>query len=170
MSDSLWPHEQQHARPPCPSPTPRVHPNSCPSSQWCHLTISSSVIPILLLPSIFPSIRVFSNESALCILHGLWVTYPLYFEALFLIHVCLWFLPHLDLFLLFPVGNVLLCPFLTSNSILSDTTLYIPCSFDLYLPGMSCNTVFPHFTFFCLLGILGLGLAVGDGKLKIAVV
>ena len=45
MSDSLWPHELQHARPPCPSPTPRVHPNSCPSSRWCHPAISSSVIP-----------------------------------------------------------------------------------------------------------------------------
>ena len=45
MSDSLQPHESQHARPPCPSPTPRVHPNSCPSSWWCHPTISSSVVP-----------------------------------------------------------------------------------------------------------------------------
>ena len=45
VSDSLWPHESQHARPPCPSPTPEVHPNSCASSQWCHLPISSSVIP-----------------------------------------------------------------------------------------------------------------------------
>ena len=45
MSDSLWPHESQHARPPCPSPTPRVHPNSCASSWWCHLAISSSVVP-----------------------------------------------------------------------------------------------------------------------------
>ena len=45
MSDSLWPHELQHTRPPCPSPTPRVYPNSCPSSWWCHPTISSSVIP-----------------------------------------------------------------------------------------------------------------------------
>ena len=44
-SDSLWPHEQQHARPPCPSPTPGVHPNSCPLSRWCHSVISSSVIP-----------------------------------------------------------------------------------------------------------------------------
>ena len=44
MSDSLWPHESQHARPPCPSPTPRIHPNSCPSSHWCHPAISSSVI------------------------------------------------------------------------------------------------------------------------------
>jgi len=45
MSDSLWPHGLQHARPPCPSPTPRVHSNSCPLSWWCHPTISSSVIP-----------------------------------------------------------------------------------------------------------------------------
>ena len=45
MSDSLWPHESQHARPPCPSPTPRVYPNSCPLSWWCHSAISSSVVP-----------------------------------------------------------------------------------------------------------------------------
>jgi len=45
VSDSLWPHGPQQARPPCPSPTPGVYPNSCPLSWWCHLTISSSVIP-----------------------------------------------------------------------------------------------------------------------------
>ena len=45
VSSSLQPHELQHARPPCPSPTPRVHPNPCPSSRWCHPTISSSVVP-----------------------------------------------------------------------------------------------------------------------------
>ena len=45
VSDSLWPHGWQHARPPCPSPTPRVYSNSCPLSWWCHPTISSSVIP-----------------------------------------------------------------------------------------------------------------------------
>ena len=45
MSDSFRPHESQHARPPCPSPTPRVHSDSRPSSQWCHPTISSSVVP-----------------------------------------------------------------------------------------------------------------------------
>ena len=45
MSDSLWPHEPQHTRPPCPSPTPGVYPNLCPLSRWCHLTISSSVVP-----------------------------------------------------------------------------------------------------------------------------
>ena len=48
MSDSLWAHESQHARPPCPSPTPRVHSDSRPSSQWCHPAISSSVIPFSL--------------------------------------------------------------------------------------------------------------------------
>ena len=45
VSDSLRPHESQHARPPSPSPTPGVHPDSCPSSQWCHPAISSSVVP-----------------------------------------------------------------------------------------------------------------------------
>ena len=63
---SLWPCEPQYARPPYPSPTPGVHPNPCPLSQWCHPAISSCC-PLLLLPSVFPSIRIFSNESALCI-------------------------------------------------------------------------------------------------------
>ena len=45
VSDSLWPHELQHARLPCPSPTPEVYSNSCPLSWWCYLTISSSVVP-----------------------------------------------------------------------------------------------------------------------------
>ena len=45
VSDSLWPQESQHARPPCPSPTPGVYSNSCPSSRWCHWAISSSVVP-----------------------------------------------------------------------------------------------------------------------------
>ena len=50
MSNSLWPHELQHARPPCPSPTPRVHSNSCLLSQWRHLDISSSVVPFSSCP------------------------------------------------------------------------------------------------------------------------
>ena len=53
VSDSLWPYGLQHARPPCPSPTPRACLNSCPSRQWCHPTILSSVIPLSCLPS-FP--------------------------------------------------------------------------------------------------------------------
>ena len=59
MSDSLWPHESQHARPPCPSPTPRVHSNSCPSSQWCHPAISSSVIPFSSCPQSLPASESF---------------------------------------------------------------------------------------------------------------
>ena len=54
----------QHNRLPCPSPTPRACSSSCPSSQWYYPTISFSVNPLLLLPSIFPSIRVFSSESS----------------------------------------------------------------------------------------------------------
>ena len=50
VSDSLRPHESQHTRPPCPSPTPRVYPNSCPSTQWCHPAISSSVVPFSSCP------------------------------------------------------------------------------------------------------------------------
>ena len=55
VSDSLPPHEPQHARPPCPSPTPRVYPNSCPLSQWCHPTISSSVVPFSSCLQSFPA-------------------------------------------------------------------------------------------------------------------
>ena len=60
MSDSLRPHGLQHARPPCPSPTPRVHPNSCPSSLWCHPTISSSVVPFSSHLQSFPASGSFS--------------------------------------------------------------------------------------------------------------
>ena len=55
MSDSLWPHESQHARPPCPSPLPGACSNLCPSSQWCHSTISSSVIPFSSWLQSFPA-------------------------------------------------------------------------------------------------------------------
>ena len=65
VSDSLRPHESQHARPPCPSPTPGVHSNSFPSSQWCHPTISSSVVPFSSYPQSFPASKSFSNESTL---------------------------------------------------------------------------------------------------------
>ena len=51
VSDSLRPHESQHARPPCPSPTPGVYPNSCPSSWWCHPAIASSVVPFSSCPN-----------------------------------------------------------------------------------------------------------------------
>ena len=59
MSNSLWPHELQHTRPPCPSPTPGVHSNSRPSSWWCHPAISSSVVPFSSCPQSLPASESF---------------------------------------------------------------------------------------------------------------
>ena len=59
MSDSLWPHELQHARPPCPSPTPGIHSNSRPSSWWCHPAVSSSVVPFSSCPQSLPASESF---------------------------------------------------------------------------------------------------------------
>ena len=59
MSDSLRPHESQHARPPCPSPTPGVHSDSHPSSQWCHPAISPSVVPFASCPQSLPASESF---------------------------------------------------------------------------------------------------------------
>ena len=64
VSDSLWPHESQHTKPPCPSPTPGVHRDSHPSSQWCHPAISSSVVPFSSCPQSLPASES-SNESTL---------------------------------------------------------------------------------------------------------
>ena len=67
MSDYLWPHESQHTRPPCLSPTPRVYSNSCPLSWWCHPAISSSVVPFsscaqsLLASGSFPMSQLFAS-------------------------------------------------------------------------------------------------------------
>ena len=77
VSDSFRPHGLQHARWPCPSPTPGACSNSCPSSQWCHPDHLILCYPFLLLPSIFPRIRVFPNES---VLHIRW---PLYWNFSF---------------------------------------------------------------------------------------
>ena len=59
VSDSLQPHESRHARPPCPSPSPRVHPNSCPLSQWCHPALSSSAFPFSSWPQSLPASESF---------------------------------------------------------------------------------------------------------------
>ena len=69
MSDSLQPHELQHARPPCPSPTPGVCPNSCPVSRWCHLIISPTVVPFSSCLQSFPTSGSF-QESQLFTLGG----------------------------------------------------------------------------------------------------
>ena len=70
VSDSLQPHESQHARPPCPSPTPGVYSNSCPSSQWCHPAISASVIPFSSCPQSLPASGSFPMRSFLLFAWG----------------------------------------------------------------------------------------------------
>ena len=82
MSDSLWLHGLQHARPPCPSPTPKACSNSCPLSLWCHPTISSSVIPFFSCLQSFPASRSFSSDS---VLHIRWLKY---WSLSFNIHPC----------------------------------------------------------------------------------
>ena len=75
MSDSLWPREPQHTRPPCPSQTPGVYPNSCPLSWWCHLTISSSVVPFS-CPQSFPTLGSFQMSQ-------LFIRWPKYWSFSF---------------------------------------------------------------------------------------
>ena len=65
VSDSLWPHESQHARPPCPSSTPRAYSNLCPSSRWCHPAISSSVVPFSFCPQSLPASGSFQWVNSL---------------------------------------------------------------------------------------------------------
>ena len=72
VSDSLRPHGPQHARPPCPSPTPGVYPNSCPLVWWCHPTISSSIVPFSSCLQSFPASGFYSNES---VFHIRWPKY-----------------------------------------------------------------------------------------------
>ena len=80
VSDSLWPHELQHTRSPCPSPTSGVYPNSCPLSRWCHPAISSSVFPFSSHPQSFPASGSFQmsqlfisgGQSIWCMDHGKW--------------------------------------------------------------------------------------------------
>ena len=75
VSDSLQPHGLQHARPPCPSPTPRTYSNSCPLSQWCHPTISSSVIPFFFCLQSFPASGSFQIV--------IWIRWPKYWSFSF---------------------------------------------------------------------------------------
>ena len=65
LSDSLQPSGLQHARPPCPSPTPDIYPNSCPLSWWCHLTISSSIVPFSSCLQSFPGSGSFQKSQLL---------------------------------------------------------------------------------------------------------
>ena len=70
VSDSLRPHESQHTRPPCPSPTRRVHSDSHPSSQWCHPAISSSVVPFSSCPQSLPASESFPKSQTQLSMHA----------------------------------------------------------------------------------------------------
>ena len=63
LCPTLWPHKPQHTRPPCPSPTPRAHPNPCPLSRWCHPTISSSIVPFSSCAQSFPAAGSFQMSQ-----------------------------------------------------------------------------------------------------------
>ena len=76
VSDSLRPHELQHARPPCPSPTPGVHSDSRPSSQWCHPAISSSVVPFSACPLLSRLVGSMRYITA----RGTWVMFPVFLK------------------------------------------------------------------------------------------
>ena len=82
VSDSLQPHESQHARPPCPSPTPGVHSNSCPSSQWCHPAISSSVVPFSSCPQSLPASGSFPMTQLFALYWSFIVLYSLYWQSI----------------------------------------------------------------------------------------
>ena len=103
MSDSLRPHELQHTRPPCPSPTPRVHPNPCPLSQWCHPTVSSSVVPFS-CPQSFPASRSFQMSQFLLTSNSR----P--FRAAWPLEWHLWRVPVYSTALLQPLYSLMLLP------------------------------------------------------------
>ena len=83
LSNSLQPHGLQHARPPCPSPTPGVYLNSCPLSEWCHPTISSSVVPFSFSHQSFPVSGSFQMSQVLSNESGLQIRWPKYWSFSF---------------------------------------------------------------------------------------
>ena len=92
VSDSLRPHESQHARPPCPSPTPRVHSNSHPSSPWCHPAISSSVVPFSSCPQSLQASVFKTSHMFLLVVTFLpvnWILYSALLIVFFLKLVCI---------------------------------------------------------------------------------
>ena len=131
VSDFLQPCGLQHARCPCPSPSPGIGPNSCPLNQWCHPTISSCH-PLTLLPSLFPSIRVFSNDLALRI------RWPKYWSFSFSISLSNEYL-----------GLIHACFF-------ASTYCFEYCSFVIYLEIRKCDS--SNFVLF-VQNFIGLSLA-----------
>ena len=137
MSDSLRPHELQHTRPPCLSPTPGFHSDSCPSSQWCHPAISSSVAPFSSCTQIPPILRVFFNESTLS------MRWPKYWSFIFNIspsseHSALIFfrMDWLDLLAVQETLKSLLQHYSSKTSILRCSALFmVQLSYPYMTPG-----------------------------------
>ena len=134
VSNSLWPHGLQHARLPCPSLAPGTYSNSCP---LCHVVPCSHLIlyhPLLLSPSILPSIMVFSNESVICI------RWPKYWSFTFSISPCNYsglISFRIDWFDLLAVHRTL-------NSLYHKRPLGSPCSSCEVKVSLSCPTLRPH--------------------------
>ena len=130
VSDSLWPHGLQHARPPCPSPIPRACSNSCPSSQWCHPTISSSVIPFsshlqsFPAPGSFPMCHFFASGG-----HSIGVStsasiLPMNIQGWFPLGLTSWIsLQHKGLLRVFSNTTVQKHPFFSSQLSLSEKVM-----------------------------------------------
>ena len=134
---TLRPHESQHARPPCPSPTPRIYSNSCPLSRWCHPTMSSSVVPFFSCLQSFP-VSGFSDESVLCI------RWSKYWSFLFSIS------PSNEYSRLisfqFSSANQLCLTFSTSVSQLNQSCLTLCDPMDCSTPGLPVHHQLPEFT------------------------
>ena len=109
VSDSLWPHESQHARPPCPSPTPGVYSHSCPSSRWCHPAISSSVAPFSSCPQSLPASGTFPVSQ---LFTGGGQTIGVSASASVCIYVCMYVLVAQSCLTVTPwtVSSMLFCP------------------------------------------------------------
>ena len=150
MSDSLRPHEPQHARPPCPSPTPGVHPNPCPLSRWCHPTISSSVIPFSSFPQSFPASgsfpmsQLFASGGQSIGISASTSFVILYYIFLFIFSLCYHIFSYLPT-LYFSVHWVLIC-WLAIHfiSIIISFFLFLKVSFSsCYSVIKSCLTLQP---------------------------
>ena len=150
MSDSLQPHELQHARPPYPSPTPGVHPNSCPLSQWCHPAISSSVVPFSSCPQSFPASGSFqvsklqyhsSKESILC--HSAFFMAHPYMATGKTIALTRWAFVGKIMSLLLNMLSRLVITFLPRNKCLLISWLQSPSAVILEPPKLKSATVSP---------------------------
>ena len=138
VSDSLRPHESQHTRPPCPSPTPGVYSNPCPSSRWCHPAISSSVNPFSSCPQSFPasgsfpmsqlfasggqSIGVSASASVLPMNTQDWLFYIYIYTHIYIyLHSFFRFFSHIGHYIILSSLCYIVGPYYESHSVMPDS-------------------------------------------------